>query len=904
MRGVGLLRSKLRRPALPGDLIPRPRLNDALAAAVNLPLTVVLAPVGFGKTTAAALWSAQTPLPTAWLSLDEQDADPVRLFRHLVAALRTAHPGFGDGLDALLLLPEVPRGAALGEALADALNDIPERTALVIDDAHLAAGPEAVALMKALVRYPAPDVPLVLVTRSAAMVDLGKLQAHAKAASIDAAMLRFSMDETVEFLSSHGVAADTAQGLEGWPAGLRLSVMAAMAGGAPAAREQAGVVSRELLMEAALEQTPPDHLEPLLVAAAVERISGELCAAITGQPARALELREALNILAVDHAFLAPKDGAGEWFAVEPLFREALLDRARAVHGEAWIAAARLSASDWFEARGDVDTAITHALLAKDVDRAARLVEDHAFERAASLEFAQLETWLARLPEATVRERPHLLLARASCQSMRGAIGSAVAALDRAEALLASVPASERATLLARILVLRSEIGVTGTMDLGPALAMFEQALALLPEGECLGWGTEIHVPAMAALTQGDPERAIAGIEAWARERRPPNDAYATAIPMTEAAIHLLDGNPTKAAAAAVRLCEVARKVNQVSRQTWAAALEANALLAMNALPEAEAAFDRYQDLAYNGLMNFVPYQDTLFGRGLLLHLTGRGDEAADMADRYIRLLGRSANPELLTLARSFRARLAALEGDAGMAMAMLASIPEPTGRQALSMVESLPLTRARVLATQGEPSGLRKAVDICSQMRGRALRSVDVRARVIQAWAQEALGEPAAAENALAEALALGVGRGLLQPFAQDGERILPILRRLETAGDVDALLALALVLAGADADAGADGAAVNAAGRSARAAVAEHAPAAGTQPVTVDDLMLTRRELEVLHALRRGLTNKQIADELFIAPATVKRHMTSLFRKLGVTTRTQAVLHPQSVEIFRRSV
>ena len=881
MRGP-VLRSKLRRPALPGDIVPRPRLNEAFVAAAGMPLTVVLAPIGFGKTTAAALWAAQSPIPTAWLTLDDQDSDPVRLFRHLLAALRTAHPGFGEGLDALLLLPEVPGGAALGETLADALHDLPERTALVIDDAHVASDHEAVALLRALVHYPAPDLALVLVTRSAAMIDLGRLLAHAKAASIDAAMLRFTVEEAAAFLAHHGLPDHLAHGLEGWPAGLRL---VALSGGAPAAMEQAGVARRGLLMEAALEQIPADHLEPLLAAAVVERISGEVCAVMLGRPGDAAELRSALAHLASSHAFLAPRDSAGEWFSIEPLFREAVLERARTQRGASWITQARLVASDCLAAQGEIDDVISLALLAGDVDRAASLVEAHVAEMEGQLEYSLLEMRLNRLPEAVVQDRPYLLIARAICCVMRAASVSGLAALERAEALLATGSPDERAALWPILLGVRADFALAGAVDFQAAEGMVVEALPLLPEGAPLGRGTEIHIPALAALTRGESEQAIAGIETWARQHRPPNDAYLTSVLLTKAAIHMLDGNPVMAADAASRLGDLARRVHLPSRETWAASMEAIALLMMNDLPAAEAAFERYQALAYGGLMNFIAYQDALFGRALLLRATGQREEGNESIDRYIRRLSLSPNPDLLTLARSFRARLAALDGDIDEAMAMLAMLPESTGRQAVSMVQSIPLTRARVLATWGELAGVRQAVEICRSTWVVAGRAVKVRTRIVEAWAQEALGDGAAAEAALADALALGIERGMVWPFIEDGERIRPILLRLEAAGNVDAAVALALMAHDDD-------------------AVGSVLVPVVAAPPTVDDLALTRRELEVLRALRRGLTNKQIADEMYIASSTVKRHTASLFRKLGVTTRTQAVLHLQSVEIFRRSV
>jgi DNA-binding CsgD family transcriptional regulator len=53
----------------------------------------------------------------------------------------------------------------------------------------------------------------------------------------------------------------------------------------------------------------------------------------------------------------------------------------------------------------------------------------------------------------------------------------------------------------------------------------------------------------------------------------------------------------------------------------------------------------------------------------------------------------------------------------------------------------------------------------------------------------------------------------------------------------------------------------------------------------------LLTPREIEVLSAISEGLTNKVIARRLNISLHTVKFHIESLFRKLGVRTRTEAV-------------
>lgn len=54
----------------------------------------------------------------------------------------------------------------------------------------------------------------------------------------------------------------------------------------------------------------------------------------------------------------------------------------------------------------------------------------------------------------------------------------------------------------------------------------------------------------------------------------------------------------------------------------------------------------------------------------------------------------------------------------------------------------------------------------------------------------------------------------------------------------------------------------------------------------------MLTRRESEVIRELSQGLYYKEIAQKIFISPETVKKHVRSIYRKLGVRNRVEATL------------
>ncbi|MCU0486791.1 MAG: hypothetical protein MUC85_11865 [Anaerolineales bacterium] len=96
-----LLQTKLHQPPIPRGLIDRPRLFEQLNGVIDYPLTLICAPAGYGKTTLICTWLNQvaagrneevSPLPSAWLTVDEGESDLSLFLRYIIAALRTIFP--------------------------------------------------------------------------------------------------------------------------------------------------------------------------------------------------------------------------------------------------------------------------------------------------------------------------------------------------------------------------------------------------------------------------------------------------------------------------------------------------------------------------------------------------------------------------------------------------------------------------------------------------------------------------------------------------------------------------------------------------------------------------------------------------------------------------------------------
>ena len=178
-----VLMPKLRVPVPRLDQLVRRELLELLSDGLNTRVSVVSAPTGYGKTTLLAHWrraEKEGGLPFAWVSLDEQDDDPTRLWRHIVEALRTALArGEEFGADALVSLGAAGQGfiEITLPRLINEIAELPRRVVLVLDDyQHVSAGDAHESVAFFLEHIP-ENVHLVISSRSDPPLPLSRLRA-------------------------------------------------------------------------------------------------------------------------------------------------------------------------------------------------------------------------------------------------------------------------------------------------------------------------------------------------------------------------------------------------------------------------------------------------------------------------------------------------------------------------------------------------------------------------------------------------------------------------------------------------------------------------------------------------------------------------------------------------------
>jgi LuxR family transcriptional regulator, maltose regulon positive regulatory protein len=435
-----VIATKLFRPSLRQQSVERKRLHDLLREGRTLPLTLVVAPAGWGKSTIVADWLSHDGVTAGWVSLDGGDNDPKRFWRYLLRAAGQA--GSAAGAAALRRL-DAAGSDVLRDVLPAFVNELAaaaDPLALVLDDYHLVTSAGVHATVATLLERSPPQLHLMLITRADPPLPLSRLRVRGDMVELRAEDLRFSISEAVEFfsrrlgplLSEQDVLRLLAR-TEGWAAGLQLAALRLRDRADPA-----DFIERltgadwhivNYLGEEVLASQPPEVREFLLVTSVLNRMCAPLCDALTGRADGAVLISEIYRA----NLFLVPLDDEHRWFRYHHLFGGLLRheltrtapDRPPVLHQRA---------ARWYADHGDAAEAIGHAIASGDEPLSGRLVAAHWRRPFNAGQLETVRMWLDALPAELVATDASLSAARAWVALDTGRLEEVGAALDAAEA--------------------------------------------------------------------------------------------------------------------------------------------------------------------------------------------------------------------------------------------------------------------------------------------------------------------------------------------------------------------------------------------------------------------------------------------------------------------------------------
>lgn len=460
--------TKFRPPALPATLITRSVLHDRLTAGADQRVTIVVGSAGAGKSVLLSDWAATRPPGlTSWLSCDKADADPVRFWAGFIRAPRSIEPGFGADAAELLAVDRM-MSADITALVANDAARLPAGSAVVVDDFHYAAAATAADMTELVERWPADNVQLVLAGRFDPPLRQHRLRLSDQLREIRDSDLYFSLTECRGLLANFGVQiSDTDltllhQQSEGWPAVLQMAALS-LRGTTDRTRlervlEVRGQAIAEYFVSEVLDQQPAAMADFMLDTSILGALTVDACAAVTGQPDAAALLRA----VETAHLFLVPLDDERTSFRYHPLVRRILRaelcarDRARE-H------VLQLRAAEWSEASGDIRRAAHHYLAAQEPDQALALLQDRVVADFMRAPATHAPMALATLDPSLLVETPERLLGLAAELLLSGDTARGGEYLDRLEQA-GNVPAGSR--LAARFAAFQAfRYGVTGQLE-------------------------------------------------------------------------------------------------------------------------------------------------------------------------------------------------------------------------------------------------------------------------------------------------------------------------------------------------------------------------------------------------------------------------------------------------------
>ena len=924
-----LLQTKLYIPPPRPDLIPRPRLIERLNGGLHRKLTLVSAPAGFGKTMLVSDWLRELDIPAAWISLDESDNDPVRFLTYFVAALQAIEARqkadtqresvgqqvpvdlIGKGALNALQSPQPPPSEVVLTSLLNEIAALPDRFVLIFDDYHLIESQPIHNILTFLLDHLPPQMHLVIATREDPNLPLARYRGRGQLTELRATDLRFTASEAATFLnqvmglnlSTEDAAALEAR-TEGWIAGLQLAALSMQGHQDVTGFIKSFTGSHHFILDYLIEEVLDKQSEGvqtfLLQTAILDRLTGALCDAVrfgyTETPSSSLgttitgqeDGQATLEMLEHANLFIVPLDEERRWYRYHHLFADLLRQRLHQTQPKQ-LPTLHRRASEWYEQNGFIDEAIEHALRGEYFEWAATLIEDKFGDDYEQGDQVILRRWLAEMPAELVYSRPRLCILHAWNLFSFGQLDEAARRLQAAEKMLdpnteqglnssldkAQLSDTNRMELAGRVATIQSFL-VSYSGDIPRTIQYARKALAYLPEQELVWRSGALIALGGAYASQGQMAAAHkARSDALKASQTSGNIYIVTIVNLSLAEVLRQQGELQQV----VDICERQLKradENGISGSAlagWLFGIWGEVLAELNHLDRAISQAKKGVKLAAQGIDVMHITSSNMY---LVRVLFSGGDITG--AENVIQSMEDSASKfdlpiRVVPQLSAWQVRIWLAQGKLETASQWARDRELHPDGELTYLHEMEYIAFARILIAQDqldEATALLQRLIEAAEVGGRISSMIEI--LILQALAAQTGGDIAQAMAPLEQALTLAEPGGFIRIFVDEGPPMAHLLYEALTHGIAPAYVQQLLTAFPTD-------------------EATQPRPSKTKAPSTELIEPLSEREIEVLQLIAEGLTNREIANRLYLSPNTVKVHTRNIYGKLDAHHRTQAV-------------
>ncbi len=875
-----LLATKLFIPRAAPGLVSRLRLIQKLQGILNHSLTLVSAPAGFGKTTLLSQWIQNSHITTTWLSLEDAENDPTRFWEYFIEAIRKISASTGEKVLRFLHSSQpIPIESTLNVLLND-ITTMQEDFVLVLDDYYFIHFEAVHQGLIYFIEHIPPVMHLVIVTRVDPPLPLARFRGKGAMLEIGTDDLRFNTDEASVLLASLMGQALAAQDLEaintraeGWAVGLKMAALSL--GKQQDIRESIAAFTgsqryiMDYLVEEVLGYQSPDVRAFLLQTSVLSRMCGPLCDAVT----QGTGGRERLLSLEKANLFLIPLDESREWYRYHHLFAELLKHQLDLEYGKDMACELHKKASRWYEDNHLYEEAIEHAITACDWIKAIELIRNPAV-MAREMRSLTFLNWLRRIPEGHLRTNTGVYCNYIWALMTAGQNNKAEDCLRYLDTV-----AKNDDSLGGEIALARANIALNrGNFIHAEEYA--RKALSILPpDDETLYSGGRATVSLILAAVLMVREQnleaesmAKQSLEYWQRIGSTSSTIDALAI---LGSIAFLKGELHRAAILGQDAIDA---VKGHPKTTEGHLLLGNIYYEWNNLESAISHYERAAEvLSLQKGPELIGYDLACFKLALTRIAMGdisRATKAMEDADKLLSD-GTFVTPRNRALNASYHAAIALTAGDIQSAAQWVDYIVK-TGDPA---PDSIPIPVIRLIfAQRGRAVEEKEFHAAYERFNPQGLQYMMMAVRIVQAIDSLEPGDPV---DRLAEALILAKPEGYIRVFVDFGMELAPLLKQAIAKGIEPEYARKLLTI-------------IEAEDRQRRIRKGELPRSA------VSSAILSEREIEVLHLMSSGLSDRQIGIKLVISLSTAKTHVHRILDKLNATSRMQAVTHAKELKLI----
>ncbi|WP_319549192.1 LuxR C-terminal-related transcriptional regulator [Desulfogranum marinum] len=887
--------AKLNHPPIGRQWIERPRLLEALDESLGGKLTLISAPAGYGKTTLVLQWLNHISCHSAWLSLDKSDSTPDRFLYSLIATIRGIFPHFDSQTSRLLSAQTLPPPEYLVDVFIHHLAALNTPLVLAIDDFHLITSEDVHKMIKRVVQYMPKGLHLIIATRIDPPLPIIQWQIKQWLSKLNAADLRFVDEEAKAFFNpvkSELLTINTMEQIvtrtEGWAVGLQLILLDLLKVDSPQAFAEKLCTENDMVIEYIFEEViacQPDDVKLFLSISAIpDSFCVSLCDYLLAKEGNSTNSRRIINYLIKNNLFIVPLDNENRWYRYHHQFQEMLRLNIRSAIPSIRQTKTHQMAGEWYADHGYFEDALKHLIAAENIDAAAELVGDIMHPIIdQDISRRALKRLLDMFPNGAEESHPELLIAHTFIKAVNLDFISWASLMDQAELLLKNydypIPETRRQSLLGDVAIQRASF-LCYQGDFEGSLRRSEWGLKVVPKKHRYSHNMGLIYNSAAKFLCGRQDEALFQLDLALNANHSEGSLNAGQLLVTKMAILTFAADWNAVQENAQKLLLINETVPQGNYWLgYAYYFLGCAAYERNLLGTAADHFSRVIKMRDHVTTRIC--HDSMISLALITWAKGDVKTTEKYIDEAFLFAIEMKDSFSVQISDSVKSKLALHTGKVS------ADLPKHTsvGENVFYWLTFPLLLHADILSHMDDHKHSSDAlifIDKTLQRLNQYHIRLYVQFQAAKAVALKLVGRVDESFELFEDAIHLAEPRGLVRSFLDRGPiigellKVLlkkspdnPYLHRLMDAFMLEKSGINRMGIASVDND--------------------QLVPAPGAADSTFIDL--SNRELDVLILLQERLSNKEIAQKLFISAETVKTHLSSLYRKLKAPNRRQAV-------------